>query len=103
LSITLIRGGIEQDFLVPHTVGAPNGSLLFYGIIDTANPFDGIRFSTNTGGDVFGFDDMIVGDPAQVTGGVPEPTTWAMMLLGFGAIGFSIRRSRRESQTPQFA
>lgn len=25
---------------------------------------------------------------------VPEPATWAMMLLGFGAIGFSLRRRR---------
>jgi hypothetical protein len=25
---------------------------------------------------------------------VPEPGTWAMMLLGFGAIGFSMRRRR---------
>jgi len=25
---------------------------------------------------------------------VPEPSTWAMMLLGFGAIGFSMRRKR---------
>jgi hypothetical protein len=28
-------------------------------------------------------------------GGVPEPSTWAMMLLGFGAIGFSMRRQRK--------
>ncbi|QIK79131.1 PEP-CTERM sorting domain-containing protein [Sphingomonas piscis] len=26
---------------------------------------------------------------------VPEPATWAMMLVGFGAIGASVRRSRR--------
>ena len=26
---------------------------------------------------------------------VPEPSTWAMMLLGFGAIGVAMRRSRR--------
>jgi hypothetical protein len=26
---------------------------------------------------------------------VPEATTWAMMLLGFGAMGFAIRRRRR--------
>lgn len=25
---------------------------------------------------------------------VPEPGTWAMMLLGFGAVGFSMRRKR---------
>jgi hypothetical protein len=30
------------------------------------------------------------------TGGpVPEPATWAMMLLGFGGIGMAMRRSRR--------
>ena len=27
-------------------------------------------------------------------GGVPEPATWAMMALGFGGIGFAIRRRR---------
>lgn len=27
--------------------------------------------------------------------GVPEPATWAMMLLGFGGIGFAMRRRRR--------
>lgn len=26
---------------------------------------------------------------------VPEPGTWAFMLLGFGALGFALRRSRR--------
>jgi len=26
---------------------------------------------------------------------IPEPGTWAMMLLGFGATGFAMRRSRR--------
>lgn len=26
------------------------------------------------------------------TGGVPEPTTWAMMMMGFGAMGFALRR-----------
>ena len=31
---------------------------------------------------------------ATVVGGVPEPSTWAMMLLGFGAIGLSMRRRR---------
>ena len=26
---------------------------------------------------------------------VPEPATWAMMLFGFGAVGYSLRRRRR--------
>jgi hypothetical protein len=29
---------------------------------------------------------------------VPEPATWAMMLLGFGATGFAMRRKRRETR-----
>lgn len=32
-------------------------------------------------------------------GGVPEPATWAMMLLGFGAIGWTVRRKRRTAET----
>ena len=37
---------------------------------------------------------------AAVTAAVPEPATWAMMLLGFGGIGMTIRhrRSRRLMQ-----
>lgn len=34
---------------------------------------------------------------------VPEPATWAMMLLGFGAIGLSIRGRRRQSPLAQIA
>ena len=40
--------------------------------------------------------DGVNGTGATVTfqsgGAVPEPATWAMMLLGFGAIGFTMRR-----------
>lgn len=39
----------------------------------------------------WGLDDISVEGPA----GVPEPGTWAMMLLGFGGIGVAIRRRRR--------
>ena len=33
-------------------------------------------------------------DNVAVNSAVPEPATWAMMLLGFGAVGFSARRRR---------
>jgi hypothetical protein len=32
------------------------------------------------------------------TGAVPEPATWMMMLIGFGAIGWSVRRGRKSAQ-----
>lgn len=28
---------------------------------------------------------------------VPEPSTWAMLILGFAGLGFAFRRSRRVS------
>ncbi|HEU4683862.1 MAG TPA: PEPxxWA-CTERM sorting domain-containing protein [Nitrospira sp.] len=32
-----------------------------------------------------------------VASAVPEPATWAMMLLGFGAVGFQLRRRKQPS------
>jgi len=34
---------------------------------------------------------------------VPEPATWAMMLLGFGAVGFAMRRKRKPALLGQIA
>ena len=43
-----------------------------------------------------------VGTPGG-TPPVPEPGTWGMMLMGFGAAGFAIRRRRRSVSLPQVA
>jgi hypothetical protein len=32
---------------------------------------------------------------AKLTGAVPEPQTWAMMLAGFGVVGATLRRRRK--------
>lgn len=34
--------------------------------------------------------------PAAEVGAVPEPGTWAMMLFGFGAVGFGMRRRNKD-------
>jgi hypothetical protein len=41
--------------------------------------------------------------PGTIATAVPEPATWAMMLLGFGAIGASMRRRRRVIAIAQMA
>jgi hypothetical protein len=46
----------------------------------------GIRFSNSTGQGSFEFDNL------AFTASVPEPATWAMMLLGFGMVGAVARR-----------
>ncbi|WP_372914980.1 PEPxxWA-CTERM sorting domain-containing protein [Sandarakinorhabdus sp.] len=35
---------------------------------------------------------------AVVAGAVPEPTSWALMILGFGAVGTTLRSRRRTSE-----
>lgn len=36
----------------------------------------------------------------SINGAVPEPSTWAMLLIGFGAIGTAMRRCRRAIGEP---
>jgi hypothetical protein len=37
---------------------------------------------------------VMVAGAGTPTPGVPEPATWVMMALGFGAVGYALRRSR---------
>ncbi len=67
-------------------------------------------WSEGTGGngslyqDFFGSRNEIAADLAftltgdVTSGAVPEPATWAMLIIGFGAVGFAARR-RREAAT----
>ncbi len=98
LQVTLDKGlASERVFTVANTIGAPNASLLFWGVTDKANPFTTVTFA-QSGGDRFGFDDMTVGDIKQVRG-VPEPAAWAMMLAGFGLVGSAMRRRTKVAVT----
>jgi hypothetical protein len=39
----------------------------------------------------------IIADPSGFTPAVPEPSTWAMMLIGFAGLSFAVRRLRRKA------
>jgi hypothetical protein len=54
---------------------------------------------TSTQGRWVQIDNVVVN---QLTGGVPEPTAWALMLTGFGLVGAAMRR-RRETVSVSFA
>lgn len=40
---------------------------------------------------------------SSIGGAVPEPATWAMLLIGFGAMGFAMRRARQTRASVSFA
>jgi hypothetical protein len=61
------------------------------GAITLTDPIIRFQNTSPTGSDI--------GRPGQA----PEPATWAMMLVGFGATGFAIRRSRRKALLTQIA
>jgi len=97
-----INGQITLEFLsgattnitVDSSLNAPNGSLLFWGIIDNVNPFTKITFGTTNSSDVFGFDDMTIAVASQVvTNPIPEPTTLAVFALGF--LGLRARQLKK--------
>lgn len=57
----------------------------------TTNALSTLTFTaTGTSDSLGGYLDNI-----SLTAAVPEPSTWAMMLLGFGVIGLSMRRRRK--------
>ena len=89
--------GATTNITVSNTVNAPNASLLFWGIIDNANPFTKITFGNTNSSDQFGFDDMTIAVAAQVvTNPIPEPTTLAIFALGL--LGLRVRQLKKIRQ-----
>ena len=93
-------GGATKNYTVNNTIGAPGGSVLFWGVIDTADSFTAIAFgNTNAGTDYFGFDNMTIGSVEQVVvrpeSNVPMPAPLA--LIAAGLIGVGLSRPRRRA------
>ena len=76
---------------VPNIINAPGGGVLFFGLIDTANPFTSVTFGdTAPGVDVFGFDNMTIGTVQQVH---PTPDSGSTLsLLGLAMVGLAVLR-----------
>jgi hypothetical protein len=88
------------DYLI--TLMLEDGSSL----VQTVNGSGGAEFFGFTGGGVTSMTvssstDFAIGD--FFVRAVPEPQTWAMMLLGFGGIGMAMRRSKRATRLAQVA
>jgi hypothetical protein len=74
----------------------PTGAYTYVGFEDlpATDPFHDFNYHDET----FIFTDVSTNAPTTSplipTGGVPEPSAWALMLLGFGGLGASLRHNR---------
>ena len=106
LSLTLHHeNGGTTTLDVPHFLGSPtpppntSGSVFYFGLIDTDNPFNGVTF-TNTdptatrpafAGDGFGYDDITIAVSV-----VPEPSTLTIWTIGtLTMLGYGWLRRKR--------
>ncbi|NJC05945.1 hypothetical protein GGQ97_001738 [Sphingomonas kaistensis] len=78
-------------------VPGPQGNVSAFYLWDNV-PAGSIRLT-----DTQGYSNAVLYRSTSVTTAVPEPGTWALMLVGFGAVGGAMRRRRRETVIPQFA
>ena len=86
----------SYDLAALAPISTPSGfnQFAFRGIASNSTNIFGLRF----GGSYI----LATGTAdGQVVTGVPEPGTWAMMLIGFGAVGFAMRR--RKHRAPRLA
>ena len=99
---------VREGEFVAVTGPSGSGKTTFLNIAGLLEPYDSGTYEldgtdvTNFGGlrltsgqNAFELDNLAINP-------VPEPGTWAMMLLGFGAVGFAMRR-RKQKLTVSYA
>ncbi len=89
LSIAAANLGFTQFNAPTLFTGDPSNPSFLTGSFTLVNPF-------------FGNGTLTI-SPVAIGGAVPEPATWAMLLLGIGGIGFSMRRRSKVSRTLTYA
>lgn len=113
ITVLLFNGTDQVDSF---DLGIPNGDgNSFWGFVSD-EAFDAVKLvlgtpdsygtqgfgkKPNKSTEVYKLDDLRFGTIQDVAGGVPEPSTWIMMILGFGLIGGVMRK--RQQATVRFA
>jgi hypothetical protein len=117
--VTFFKSGVQVGALTPADVlakidgqpsyfGNPNPPFLgqdssqpyvFINFYDTTGTFDEVVFSENPAIGGYESDNHTVGFFTKMGGvSTPEPSTWAMMLLGFAGLGFAAQRRARKAR-----
>jgi hypothetical protein len=89
---TFAGNGSSGSATTPFLLGA---NVLTFVVNDTGGGISGAVGPDGVRTTSVSFQGAITYDTVVIAGGVPEPATWAMMLLGFAGIGVMARRRRR--------
>lgn len=95
--VKFFDGANQQITLAGTGTSCCVGELAFVGFTDPGALISSVTIVASlpgTGADFIGVDDVLY----RTAGGVPEPAAWALMLLGFGGVGATLR-NRRAART----
>jgi hypothetical protein len=108
-----LGGGSPTDMIASTSFGATNGGFANFNpyILGTATftfdllgasnlHFKGLQFSFGTEHEFIANGTCTIDCPViNPTGGVPEPASWALMIVGFGGMGMTLRRRKQAFAT----
>jgi hypothetical protein len=102
-AISVVINAIDQNgnpYQTTSSIG--NGSNFFSALASNGEIIQSISFQANANAGVTDIRQIRL-NAATPAGMLPEPSSWALMLLGFGATGFAMRRTRRKGMLAQIA
>ena len=89
VTFTNAGGNGENRFLITGGVGEAISKIVFSNLVGTSTKNGGATYVN-----AYNFDSLRQTSFDAFASGVPEPGTWALFILGFGAIGMMLRSGR---------